>query len=149
MNGDLARLIAAYQASVRVAICLMKKSGIPLPATNTEWTGIDIPDRGELDGGISYFKHGYGCAVRLPDGAVDFDFGANGEIDGFDAWRLVSFAGKKLDEYGFANEAMLNACFKDEVAAGSLIYSGYILHYVAENSAQPRIPSDASGAPEF
>lgn len=137
MNRDLARLIADYQASVRDAIGLLKKSGIPLPATNTEWTGIDIPNRGELDGGISYFKHGYGCAVRLPGGAVDFDFGAHGEIDGFDAWRLASFAGEKLHEYGFANEAMLDACFKDEVAAGSLIYSGYILHYIAENRAQP------------
>lgn len=143
MNQDLARLIADYQASVRDAVTLLQKSGIPMPATNTEWTGVDIPSRGQLDGGIPYFKHGYGCAVRLPGGAVDFDFGAHGEIDGFDAWRLVSFAGQRLAEYGFANEAMLIACFKKEVEAGSLIYSGYILHYIAGALAQPSIAADA------
>jgi hypothetical protein len=137
MNQNLARLIADYQASVRDAIDLLKKSGIPLPATNTEWTGIDIPQRGELEGGIPYFKHGYGCAVRLPSGSVDFDFGAHGEIDGFDAWRLISFAGRRLHDYGFTNDDALNACFKSEVLVGSLLYSGCILHYIAENSAQP------------
>lgn len=98
MNSGLARLIADYQASVREAVALLNKSGIPLPTSNTEWTGVDIPARGVLDGGVSYFKHGYGCAVRLPGGVVDFDFGANGEIDGFDSWRLVSYAGTTLPE---------------------------------------------------
>ena len=64
--------------------------------------------------------------------SVDFDFGEHGEIDGFDAWRLVGFAGSRLSEYGFPSEASLNECFKAEVAAGSLVYSGYILHYIAD-----------------
>ena len=67
----------------------------------------------------------------MPSGAVDFDFGEQGEIDGFDSWRLAGFAGTRLSEYGFANEAALNDCFKAEVAAGSLVYSGYILHYLS------------------
>lgn len=132
MNNNLARLISDYQASVRMAVQLMQKSGIRLPATNTDWTATDVPQRGELQGGITYFKHGYGCAVKLPAGTVDFDFGERGEIDGFDAWRLIGFAGSRLSEYGFASEALLNECFKAEVAAGSLVYSGYILHYIAD-----------------
>jgi len=31
-----------------------------------------------IAGGIRYFKHGYGCAVSLPAGKVDFDFGEQG-----------------------------------------------------------------------
>lgn len=143
MNTGLARLIADYKTTVFEAVTLLKKSGIPLPSTNTEWTGFDIPARGTLEGGVPYFKHGYGCAVRLPSGSVDFDFGANGEIDGFDSWRLLSFAGEKLSEYGFADDAAMQACFKSEFAAGSLIFSGYILYYVAESIAQPIIPADA------
>ncbi|GAB2843249.1 hypothetical protein GCM10027277_08300 [Pseudoduganella ginsengisoli] len=143
MNPRLARLIADYQTTVFEAVALLKKSGIPLPSSNTEWTGIDIPARGTLESGVPYFKHGYGCAVRLPAGSVDFDFGANGEIDGFDSWRLVSFAGDKLSEYGFANDAAMQACFKNEIAAGTLIFSGYILYYIAESIAQPNIPADA------
>jgi len=132
MNNQLANLICDYQASVGAAVDMMQRSGIPRPPTNTDWVGTDIPQHGELEGGIRYFKHGYGCAISLPTGAVDFDFGEHGEIDGFDAWRLASFAGAKLSEYGFADEDALNECFKAEVAAGSLVYSGYILYYLAD-----------------
>ncbi len=132
MNQHLHRLILDYQASVRTAVELMRQSGIPLPATNTDWVGTGIPPRGELDGGIAYFKHGYGCAVKLPAGEVDFDFGEHGEIDGFDAWRLTRFAGPRLPSYGFSDAAALNECFKAEVAAGSVVFSGYILHYITD-----------------
>ena len=131
MNSNLARLISDYQGAVREAVAVMHDSGIEQPASNTDWTGNAIPQHGTLKGGITYFKHGYGCSVGLPSGTVDFDFGEHGEIDGFDAWRLASFAGPRLLEYGFASEAALNDCFKAEVAAGSLVYSGYILHYIA------------------
>jgi hypothetical protein len=139
MNANLARLISDYQSSVRRTVELMVQSGIALPATNNDWVGSGIPQRGELTGGVRYFKHGFGCAVRLPNAVVDFDFGERGEIDGFDASRLVVFAGSKLLEYGFASEAALNACFDAEVAAGSLVYSGRILYCVAANSASPDI----------
>lgn len=132
MNNQLAILISDYQASVGAAVDLIQRSGIPRPPTNTDWVGTDIPHRGELEGGVRYFKHGYGCAVSLPTGTVDFDFGAHGEIGGFDVWRLASFAGDKLSEYGFADEDAIKECFEAEVEAGSLIYSGYILYYLAD-----------------
>ena len=132
MNNQLAILISDYQASVGAAVDLMQRSGIPRPLTNRDWVGTDIPHRGELEGGVRYFKHGYGCAVSLPTGTVDFDFGAHGEISGFDIWRLASFAGNKLSEYGFADEDAIKECFEAEVEAGSLMYSGYILYYLAD-----------------
>ncbi len=132
MNTQLANLIADYLSSVRVAVDLMQRSGIPRPATNTDWAMADIAQTGELDGGIRYFKHGYGCAVHLPTGHVNFDFGMQGEIDGFDSWRLSGFAGSELAKYGFTDEDALNEFFNAEVAAGSLVYSGYILYYLDE-----------------
>ncbi|WP_248748026.1 hypothetical protein [Pseudomonas sp. MWU12-2037] len=139
MNKQLARLISDYQASVQMAVELMQRSGIPLPSTCTDWVGTDIPNRGELEGGIQYYKHGYGCAVSLSTGAVDFDFGDQGEIDGFDVWRLTGFADSKLPGYGFATEDALKECFKEEVAAGSLVYSGYILYYLADAAHPPSV----------
>ncbi|WP_455918271.1 DUF6896 domain-containing protein [Pseudomonas cerasi] len=132
MNNQLAILISDYQASVGVAVAMMQRSGIPLPATNVDWVVNNVPQHGELEGGIRYFKHGYGCAVSLPTGTVDFDFGAHGEIDGFDVWRLADFAGDKLSAYGFADEDALKTCFDAEVAAGALMYCGYILYYLAD-----------------
>ena len=134
MNNQLAILISDYQARVSTAVDMMHRSGIPQPLTNTDWVGTDIPQHGELEGGVRYFKHGYGCAVSLPTGTVDFDFGAQGKINGFDAWRLAGFAGDALPNYGFADEDALIECFKAEVAAGSLVYSGYILYYLADDT---------------
>jgi hypothetical protein len=132
MNSNLSHLISDYQASVRTAVQLIQKSGIQLPATNRDWVATDIPKRGQLLGGVPYFKHGYGCAVKLPTGTIDFDFGKRGEIDGFDEWRLIRFAGLKLFEYGFPSEDSLKECFKAEVTAGSLVYSGHILYYITD-----------------
>lgn len=139
MNKQLARLISDYQASVRTAVELMQHSGIPRPSTCTDWADADIPEHGELKGGTRYFKHGFGCAVCFPTGAVDFDFGDEGEIDGFNVGRLAGFAGSRLPEYGFATGDALKTCFREEVAAGSLVYSGYILYYLADAAHSPSV----------
>lgn len=133
MNNQLAQLISDYQTSVRTALHLMKQSGIPLPSTCVDWVETDIPLCGELKGAISYYKHGIGCAVRLPAGEIDFDFGEKGEIDGFDSWRLLHFAGSRLAEYGFDTEDSPDASFKTAVKSGSLAYSGNTLYYVTDS----------------
>ncbi|KPA98218.1 hypothetical protein PF70_01616 [Pseudomonas asplenii] len=131
MNTQLARLISDYQASVRMAVQLMQRSGFELPATPIDWLAADIPEQGTLEGGVRYFKHGHGCAVLLSTGAVSFDFGAQGQIDGFNVGRLAGFAASRLPGYGFATEDALKACFKAEVEQGALVYSGDVLYYVA------------------
>ena len=95
---------------------------------------MDIPQLGKLIGGIPYFKHGFGCKVKLPRGAVDFDFGEQGQINGFDLWRFLDFAGSRLFEYGFSSEAALKQYFEDELKADHLVYSGYILYYLVDSS---------------
>lgn len=133
MNSQIAltRLISDYQNSVHAAVVLMQRSGIPMPFSSADWIETDIPQYGELEGGIRYFKHGFGCEVSLATGTVDFDFGERGEIGGFDAWRLTHFAGSRLVEYGFDTEVTLRSCFADAVAAGVLVDSGHIQYYLA------------------
>lgn len=137
MNPRLALLVCDYQASVRCAVELMQQCAIPLPASNSDWAGLDIPEQGQLTGGIRYFKHGYGCAVHLPTAIVSFDFGEHGEIDGVTLSRLAGFAENRLAQYGFTDEDELKQCFEHEVAAGALVYSGYILYYVAAAESRP------------
>jgi len=83
---------------------------------------------------VNYFKHGYGCAVFLPSGKVDFDFGSEGQINGFDLWRLTNFAGKRLKDYGFPSEASIQAAFQSAVESGEIVASEYILYYLAQNA---------------
>jgi hypothetical protein len=136
MDSRLFTLVNDYQAVVRRAVELLAASGIELPTSNTSWAGLDIPQNGELNGQIRYYKHGYGCAVYFPNEVVDFDFGANGEIDGFDAWRLLGFAGARLCRYGFSSEEELKSAFNVAVQCGDLQFSGYLLYYLSHRHAR-------------
>ena len=131
MDSRLGKLINEYLAAVRAAASLLVEAGIALPESARAWCVNGIPGTGVLRGGISYCKHGYGCEVRLESGSVDFDFGREGEIDGFDVWRLADFAADRLDSFGFTSRDELDAVFADAVSGGEISASGYILHYVA------------------
>lgn len=134
MDDRLRPLIDDYKATVARAVAALEATGIPRPSSTTEWVGYDVPGRGELAGGGDYFIHGFGCAVRLPDKSVDFDFGDDGQIDGFDWSRLLSFAGSKLTKrYGIRDEIELRALIDDAHASGDLVHSGYILSYTRDS----------------
>lgn len=133
MDKKLKNLISDYQDSVRAAVELIHRSGIPLPVTSFGWVLTDIPDDGELEGGFSYCKHGTGCLVDLPTGSVDFDFGRLGEIDGFDSWRLFKFAESQLAKYGFETEEAIEKSFEAAVKSGELVSPCYTLYYVTQS----------------
>lgn len=134
MDDRLRPLIDDYKSTVARAVAALEATGIPRPASTTEWVGYDVPGRGELVGGGEYVIHGYGCAVRLPDTSVDFDFGDDGQIDGFDWYRLSTFAGSRLSKrYCIRDEIELRALIDDAHASGDLVHSGYILSYTRDS----------------
>lgn len=105
-----------------------------MPKTNTEWVCTDTCHITELNGGIGYFKHGFGCAVRLNSGVVDFDFGTNGEISGFEVSRLWAYAKSSQNTYGFKNENDLKNEFNQAIENEEIKYSGHILYYYSTMS---------------
>ena len=56
------------------------------------WRAKEIPQRGEVLAGINYELHGVGCRVYFPEACVDFDYGPSERVDGFDVWRLYTYA---------------------------------------------------------
>jgi len=130
MDKKLKRVISEYQASVRSAVELMHRSGIPLPITARDWERTKIPYEGKLDGGVSYRKHGIGCQVDLPTGSVDFDFGGVGEINGFDLWRLTEFVDGETAKYGFESEGAIKRGFEAAVKSGELVLRENSLFYL-------------------
>ena len=56
------------------------------------WRSKQIERCGEITDEIQYELHGVGCAIHFPSESVDFDFGSNSRIDGFDVWRLYIYA---------------------------------------------------------
>lgn len=142
MDNRLAQLISDYQECVRAALQLIDESGIPVPPTSGDWAATDIPSFGELKGGIPYWKHGIGCKVSFPTGAVDFDFGEKGEVDGFDLWRLSQFFKCSKKDYGLCTEEALKMSFDAAVNEGSLNYWGSDLYYVVDATRLPLRPKE-------
>lgn len=130
MDPRLLLLIQRYQAAVAAAVASLEQSGIPRPSSNDAWASNGLPQSGTLVNGATYFKHGYGCAVRGPSGSIDFDFGNAGQIDGFDIGRLWSFAQANGDHHGFASENELKQVFAAATEASELQPSDYILSYL-------------------
>lgn len=135
MDSRLRKLIADYIAQVGVAVELLARAGIPRPATSAQWASTGLTPPPDLTDGVTYHKHGFCCAVSTPSWKVDFDFGDEGRIDGFDEWRLQGFAASRLDVYGFGSTAEVATAFEQAVRANELTYSGYILYYLAPKDA--------------
>ncbi len=55
------------------------------------WKRKRIPTEGEIGGETSYYFHGGGCTVEHQGATIDFEFEANGDVLGFDAWRLKKY----------------------------------------------------------
>lgn len=90
------------------------------------WTVFTIEDELRRDAeqrGIRLRKHGYGIEIVAKGIRIDFDWGKNGEADGFDAWRLYNFARfhcKKLR----CTHLAVRVWIDDAVAAGELARVG-------------------------
>ncbi|MEQ1686175.1 MAG: hypothetical protein ABL916_21205 [Burkholderiaceae bacterium] len=134
MNQNLASLIAAFQNAVAEAVALMEESGIARPLTNTAWVETEHQESGFLQNGVRYYKHGYGCSVHLPQGVVNFDFGANGEIDGFDCNRIILFAENHKSAFGSATKGEITRAYEHALQEGEIIASPYINHYVRNDA---------------
>jgi hypothetical protein len=63
------------------------------------WHTKVIKRCGRVTRGVKYELHGIGCRINLQTGSVDFDYGPNGEINGFDIWRLYNFARERPSKY--------------------------------------------------
>lgn len=59
----------------------------------------EIPRQGSFGIIRNYSFHGCGLYAKLSKSEIDFDFGDNNRVDGFDAWRLKGFANSKPQLY--------------------------------------------------
>jgi hypothetical protein len=83
------------------------------------WGSGKIKRCGVVKGNVTYELHGVGCAVKLPHVLVDFDYGPDGRIDGFDAWRLFIYASELPEKYPkYQSKEVLNLEFEEHVASG-------------------------------
>lgn len=84
-------LITEYLTQVKKATDLLEVS---FGAKNILglWRSKKIPQRGPVTASVTYELHGIGCRVYLSEICIDFDYGPDGRVDGFDAWPLYMYA---------------------------------------------------------
>jgi hypothetical protein len=95
MNPELESLIKQFRTAQDVGVATIRDTlSIPLPKSGPDWVHYccanGLQKINELNG-IPIYAHGYGIQLKIDDLTIDFDWGPNGEPDGFDAWRLYNF----------------------------------------------------------
>jgi hypothetical protein len=92
--ADIERLIKDFQDSVKEVVELFYKKYNRKDLLCAWHEGI-YSQTGKIGPTAKYSFHGVGLAVELNDKTIDFDFGEDDRIDGFDTWRLWKFALKQ------------------------------------------------------
>jgi hypothetical protein len=145
MTDDVLVLIASYVAAVRGALVAIEAH---LRTTSLLDTVRENPElrSGALDSTTTYAFHGVGCCVMRGDRTIDFDFGPNGAVGGFDAWRLWLFA--EGDPKGFPrlqDRELIEAELRKLCADGAIRLpksapSPHLYYLTAETSAVDAVP---------
>jgi hypothetical protein len=90
-HPTLENLINEYLAQVKKSTDLLEQS-FGTKNILRLWRSNKIPRRGSVTDDVTYELHGIGCSVYLSEICVDFDYGPDDRVDGFDAWRLYRYA---------------------------------------------------------
>ena len=93
--GDIRLLIREYRDAVRESFAELL---VAYPSYRMVPMDRKIPRRGTLPSGREYSFHGIGCRFEKDGIVADMDFGPDGRIGGFDAWRLHIFAESRGDK---------------------------------------------------
>lgn len=130
MHPELQSLISDFVATVaRRFAQLQREIGVAAPASSTAWATNGLK-KGTLSDGAVYSKHGVGCLIEASAGGVDFDFGDRGEIDGFDAWRLVQFAEISNGRHAITDKRKIEALLHSALTSGEIEKRGSLYFVV-------------------
>lgn len=148
MDDALRAVVRAFQADVQRGLALFRLH------RNAEdiwdWRSLGLEQTGHLDPDKrhAYFFHGIGCRVRLDRTTyIDWDFGHEGRVDGFDLWRLRQFLEDRPRLQASVPLNTLDALFDAAVREGSIVspwraeYDS--LYYVTEDVEHCRVPGSA------
>ncbi|MBA3936231.1 MAG: hypothetical protein H0X38_02130 [Planctomycetes bacterium] len=133
MHSGLEQLIRQFHACQELAMQALEKAGIPRPASNQDWVAIGMSRWAELQAancGFTIRPHGYGMAFWNDAFWIDFDIGATGQTDGFDAYRLSAFSSRNPFAIKIS-EADIKCFMNESVLSGEILASAYINHYLA------------------
>jgi hypothetical protein len=116
--APLENLITEYLTQVKIATDLLERSFGTKNILGL-WRTKKISQRGSVNSDVTYELHGIGCCVYISEICIDFDYGPDDRVDGFDLWRLFIYAcerPKKYDQY--TNKEFLEHDFNEYLKLG-------------------------------
>ncbi|MGQ7863762.1 DUF6896 domain-containing protein [Pseudomonas sp. 32A] len=117
-NQTLENLINEYLDQVKKATDLLERI-FGTKNILRLWHSKEILQRGRVTDDVSYELHGVGCRVYLSEICVDFDYGPNERVDGFDPWRLYMYACEMPRKYKkYTDKTALEQDFSKYIAQG-------------------------------
>ena len=110
MNATLDTLIEKFRAAQDIGVATLENDlKIPRPSSGLDWVHYCIKNNlSEVEDlrGVGIYTHGYGVELTIGALIIDFDWGDNGEPDGFDAWRLWRFTQSNHPEIECSHESI-------------------------------------------
>ena len=95
MNTELYRLITLFNKAQLEAVEILESAfNCPRPADQMDFILRCKPSIQKLRYKFNGYKvrpHGIGMEIDMGETKIDFDFGKNGEINAFDAFRIANF----------------------------------------------------------
>ena len=92
---ELDEVIDMFRAVQEHVTFRLRNSGIPLPSSAMQWAVAISPAIREglfsIPTDMNIRPHGFGIEFYDSRWWIDFDFGLEGQLGGFDAWRIQEF----------------------------------------------------------
>ncbi len=134
MNKDLENLIKQfYEAQLEAVGILESHFQSPRPVTIDDYIGRCVEKIQKLNYEANGYKirpHGYGMEINTGSFKIDSDFGENGEINGFDPWRLEEFVRVNNIKTKLKSAEKIKRAVADAVENSEIYKSSYINYYV-------------------
>jgi hypothetical protein len=136
MHPDLLSVIEVFRRDQDMAVAILRdRLGVSPPTSNLEWAKSlnchELAERG-WEAGIKVRSHGFGIEIKLHGLSIDFDWGANGEANGFDAWRLWNHCRENRVFLDRVSDDLLRAYLKQAHEALELVKDGSLYYLPQE-----------------
>lgn len=136
MNQELVNLISKFNAAQTKAVDILEnKFNCPRPSSSDDYIVRCVPiirDANYESHGYKIRPHGIGLEINIDGVTVDFDFGLNGEFNGFDAWRLMEFINNNKINTSLNTEAIIESAINEALKSGEIVKDEGMgnVHYV-------------------
>ncbi len=125
MDQELERIIGLFNSAQEKAIEVLEREfGCHRPETSDDFIFRCVPvirEANYVAGGCKIRPHGIGMEIDVNGTCVDFDFGANGEFTGFDAWRLYEFIQCNNIKSSISSEEEMDKLVNSAISQGCVV----------------------------